>query len=166
MKISKNKFENGFTLIELLVVIAIIGMLSSIVLVSLNSARDKSVMARRISDLKQIEIALQLYFDDHGEFPASSDTCDGGVGGTDWSQAFKTALEPYLSPIPHDPKNDRASCVTGNWNNYYSFYNPITWTWNLCGPGTTVLSSIGGGIKAIRDDCSTGVGTSNRIIIK
>ena len=157
---------NGFTLIELLVVIAIIGLLSSVVLASLNSARDKSVAARRISDLKQIEIALQFYFDDNGVFPASSDTCDGGVGGTDWSSAFKTALKPYLSPVPLDPKNDQASCVSGNWNNYYSFYNPISWTWGLCGPGTTVLSSQGGSIQAIRDDCYAGVGTSNRIIIK
>jgi len=60
MNIRKDK---GFTLIELLVVIAIIGILSSVVLASLNSARLKSRDARRISDIAQIKIALEVYFD-------------------------------------------------------------------------------------------------------
>ena len=55
--------KRGFTLIELLVVIAIIGILSSVVLASLNTARLKSRDARRISDIKQLQIALALYSD-------------------------------------------------------------------------------------------------------
>ena len=54
----KRKTKAGFTLIELLVVIAIIGVLASIVLASLNTARQKSRDARRITDLKQIQFAL------------------------------------------------------------------------------------------------------------
>lgn len=57
------KGHRGFTLIELLVVIAIIGVLASIVLASLNTARRKSRDARRIADVKQIQLALELYFD-------------------------------------------------------------------------------------------------------
>ena len=53
----------GFTLIELLVVIAIIGILSSVVLASLNSARQKGRDAKRISDVKQLQLALELYYD-------------------------------------------------------------------------------------------------------
>lgn len=60
MKHFKNR---GFTLIELLVVIAIIGILSSVVLASLNSARQKSRDARRVADIKQLQTALELYYD-------------------------------------------------------------------------------------------------------
>ena len=62
------KKNKGFTLIELLVVIAIIGILSSVVLASLNSARQKSRDAKRISDVKQLQLALELYFDSNNAY--------------------------------------------------------------------------------------------------
>lgn len=62
-------WSRGFTLIELLVVIAIIGVLASVVLASLNSARRKSRDARRVADIKQMQLALELYFDANGEYP-------------------------------------------------------------------------------------------------
>ncbi len=65
------KNKKGFTLIELLVVIAIIGILASIVLASLNSARRKSRDARRIADIKQIQLALEFYFDATRAYPAT-----------------------------------------------------------------------------------------------
>jgi prepilin-type N-terminal cleavage/methylation domain-containing protein len=65
------KGQKGFTLIELLVVIAIIGVLAAVVLVSLNSARAKSRDARRLSDVRQIMTALEIYFNDIGSYPAS-----------------------------------------------------------------------------------------------
>ena len=63
--------RSGFTLIELLVVIAIIGVLASIVLASLNNARRKSRDARRVTDVKQLQLALELYFDSVGQYPAT-----------------------------------------------------------------------------------------------
>ena len=66
--------EEGFTLIELLVVIAIIGILSSVVLASLSTARQKSRDAKRVSDIGQIQLALELYFDASQTYPSTTPT--------------------------------------------------------------------------------------------
>lgn len=61
--------KKGFTLVELLVVIAIIGLLSTLAIVALNSARQRSRDAKRVSDVRQVQTALQLYFDGQNEYP-------------------------------------------------------------------------------------------------
>lgn len=74
--------KKGFTLIEVLVVVAIIGILSSLVLVGLGGARAKGRDARRISDLKNIQNGLELYFAKYGQYPSSlTDTNLAGSGG-------------------------------------------------------------------------------------
>lgn len=86
------KKNKGFTLIELLVVIAIIGILSSVVLASLNSARQKSRDARRVADIKQVQLALELYFDSNANYPTTL-----------------SALAPSFIPvIPTDPQSGTA----------------------------------------------------------
>jgi len=72
------KYQKGFTLIELLVVIAIIGILAGVVLTSLNTARAKARDAQDISNLKSVQLALELYADDNGgSYPTADATCDG-----------------------------------------------------------------------------------------
>lgn len=66
------KQNKGFTLIELLVVISIIGLLSSVVLVSLNSSRVKARNSRRVSDVNQISKALELFFNTNFSYPTSN----------------------------------------------------------------------------------------------
>lgn len=106
--------DSGFTLVELLVVIAIIGVLSSVVLVSLNSARAKARDARRLADFKQIQTALELFYDVYGRYPIT-----GGAPTWDehW-QLFSTCLEtgsgcgfsisgyvPVIAKVPQDPSD-------------------------------------------------------------
>jgi type IV pilus assembly protein PilA len=64
----KNKSQKGFTLIELLVVIAIIGILSSVVLASLNSARQKGQITAIKSNLKNIIPQAELLYDVPGNY--------------------------------------------------------------------------------------------------
>lgn len=59
-----NTFKRGFTLIELLVVIAIIGILASVVLASLNTARDKGTNAAIKANLSSVKAQAALYYDD------------------------------------------------------------------------------------------------------
>lgn len=84
------KRNKGFTLIELLVVIAIIGLLSSVVLASLNSARKKARDARRVADVKQIQLALEMSFDAARNYPTALTIANLVTPG-------------YISAIPTDP---------------------------------------------------------------
>ena len=81
--------KKGFTLIELLVVIAIIGILSSIVLVSLNGARAKGRDAKRVSDLQQVARAVLL--------DNNADTSNAFAGCTGAYADVITCTSPNLS---------------------------------------------------------------------
>lgn len=74
--------KRGFTLIELLVVISIIGLLSSVVLASLNTARIKARDTSRLSALHQLQTALELYHSQYGQYPAPFfSTCTNANNG-------------------------------------------------------------------------------------
>lgn len=99
--------NKGFTLIELLVVIAIIGILSSVVLVSVNSARLKARNALRVSNLKQVASALEMYYSDYGVYPA---TVGWNSQCAFFSQQTAVNVIPglvpkYLPVLPVDPAN-------------------------------------------------------------
>jgi general secretion pathway protein G len=67
----KTELRKGFTLIEMLIVIAIVGTLSSLVLVGLGPVQRQGRDARRLSDLKQTQTALELYYTKNGAYPTS-----------------------------------------------------------------------------------------------
>lgn len=84
------KKQKGFTLIELLVVIAIIGLLSTLAVVSLNNARQKSRDAKRVADVKQITTALELYYNDKNGYPLQAAWLNIG-GSTAYNLCSDTA---------------------------------------------------------------------------
>lgn len=105
------KAQKGFTLIELLVVIAIIGVLSAVILSSLNTARERARNASYAVQIKEYQKALALYHTANGAYPGGTTqwACigTGFMGGTCWnnvnfnedstaSTVFRTALASYI----------------------------------------------------------------------
>ena len=107
----------GFTLIELLVVIAIIGILSAVVLVSLNTARVKGLDAARISDVKSLETAYELYYNGHNSYPQYGST-DGGYGITNLSGYLVT--DGDIATIPAQLVTDGDQIVWGSGGATYA----------------------------------------------
>lgn len=94
----KHVANRGFTLIELLVVIGIIGLLSSVVLSSLDTARMKARDARRDIDMNTIRTALARYRLDNGRYPLDT------VGSYRMSDTADDLVPRYLPITPTDPR--------------------------------------------------------------
>jgi len=92
-------FKKGFTLVELMVVIAIISLLTGIIVSNLTSSRAKARDAKRISDVGQIQLALELYFDRCKSYPVPEGV---GVVPSDFTCAANEniKLSNYISKIP------------------------------------------------------------------
>jgi len=112
LKTKNLKLNKGFTLIELLVVIAIIGILATLVIVNLALARTKARDAKRVADLKQIQTALEMYFDDNSKYPQDTGTRRVSTNDAQWNDAAGTSttdlggdLKSFISPLPLDPLN-------------------------------------------------------------
>ncbi|MDB5254791.1 MAG: fimbrial protein pilin [Candidatus Nomurabacteria bacterium] len=127
------KKQQGFTLIELLVVIAIIGILASVILASLNSARLKARDAKRMSDLHEIQIALESYYNDNGFYPpcnvSGQDACTT-TGGSYPPMSAMLIVPQYISSISNDPTN-----IATQYGYYYTRGFKIT------GPGITYVQT-------------------------
>jgi prepilin-type N-terminal cleavage/methylation domain-containing protein len=99
--------KKGFTLIELLVVIAIIGLLSTLAVVALGTARQKANDAKRLSDLKQIQTALELHYTELNYYPTTSGAVS--LGTTDYqclnSSGFSTTgcSNAFMDLVPSGP---------------------------------------------------------------
>ena len=148
-----NKSKRGFTLIELLVVIAIIGLLSSIVLASLNSARVKARDAQRIASLKQVQLALELYYDDFDRYPSQ------GSGDYLLSNINAKLVPDYIPTLPGDPLyrgtgSDYKYCsLPGRGYNNQSYALAVALERNIGGPNGGGCRIEGGDPAGLQDAC-------------
>lgn len=116
------KNQKGFTLIELLVVLAIIALLSTLSVVALGSARLKARDAKRLSDIKQIQTALELYFTDQNAYPTNNNLTLGGAGARALSSGGFSDTGSgtiYMGSVPANPAPGGASYIyTGSASTY------------------------------------------------
>src|SRR3989338_3344657 len=133
--------RRGFTLIELLVVISIIGLLSSVVLTSLNSTRQKARDSVRKSDLKQLQLAMNLYLANHNDAMPTEAKCEDTSRGATVSSgpsscttlvdignwATDSDLRPLVTDgllvsLPKDPINNSTYYYAVELNNSNKTY--------------------------------------------
>lgn len=95
----KNKKNNGFTLFELLVSISIIGIMTALATVSYSGAQKKARDARRVEDIKAIQVAAEQYYSQSPTYlyPVTNMYTAGKV----WTSAVGTTI---LAIYPSDPK--------------------------------------------------------------
>ncbi len=125
----------GFTLIELLTVVAIIGILSSVVLINLNSSRQKARDNKRVADIKNLQLGLALYFDAYGKYPGALLSGAGELAPT------------YIPSIPMPPTG-----VSGVTSYKYVPLNPTCNNYHL---GAALEQS---GAFSLSDDSDASVG--------
>ncbi|NCS31884.1 prepilin-type N-terminal cleavage/methylation domain-containing protein [bacterium] len=101
-----NEQSSGFTLIELLVVIVIIGILSTLGISSYTGAVEGARDTKRLSDITEIETALQRYFLKEGHYPGSADGVPNQGQQIGAGDTIDTLLAPYLTEVPQDPQHD------------------------------------------------------------
>jgi len=131
----KSYFSNkskAFTLVELLVVLAIIGILASIIVVSLQTTRTKARDTRRKADMEAIRGALEVYRNTNGSYPNSLlcqfrlDVWCSSAYGINWIPGL---APDYISVVPVDPIpfGGNFSCLRpeSEWENnyFYRAYN-------------------------------------------
>lgn len=156
MKLNK---EKGFTLIELLVVIAIIGVLSTLAVVSLNNARQKSRDSKRVSDIKQIQNALELYYNDVNGYPDAQAAITLGStnyaslsSGAGFSSSSTASGVKYMQQVPSAPTPADNTCDSTSNSYRYTSTASTTYTIDYC-----LGASTGGVAAGVNKACQAGL---------
>ena len=146
--------KKGFTLVELLVVIAIIGLLSTLAVIALGSARSKARDARRISDIKQVQTALELHFADQGSYPLAASAVTLGdathdalhSSGLGASGSIPAGAEVYMGQVPaqlNTPNGIQPYSYTSADGTTYSILFALEGKVGDLGPGALTASPEG-----------------------
>lgn len=150
------KSNQGFTLIELLVVIAIIGLLSTLAVVALNSARQRSRDAKRVADIRQFQTALELGFSETNDYPIASGVNLGSgdqlVMCSDGASAPQNQLEDksadcsgtiFMGLVPSNPSPNGTQYLYDGDGTDYSLTFTLEGTTGQLGAGTNCANPDG-----------------------
>lgn len=102
MNLEKNNKNKGFTLIELLVVVAIIGLLSSIILASVNSARKKAIDTKIMAEYNQLKAAFEIYYAKNGKYPEVTGNTPYCIGSTQCVYGNNSTVTAELASVVPD----------------------------------------------------------------
>ncbi|MDP3795334.1 MAG: prepilin-type N-terminal cleavage/methylation domain-containing protein [bacterium] len=139
--------SKGFTLIELMVVVGIIGLLSSVILVAVTSGRSRARDGRRKADIKQLQAAVELYFNANNTYPTnSSPQCADDEAG-----ALGVITPTFLPALPRTQPGIACILYRGTAIDY-KLSTPLE------NPDTDALNTGDGGTDDNRFEVFTGVG--------
>ncbi len=137
MKYISSQKNKGFTVVELLVSIAIIGLLSAVVFASFSQAQKKARIARRVSDLKQVQTALAYYYAVNKSYPNTNwewrSSCSWW-GSYAANNVIPGLVPNYIANIPTDPQMNASantSCyvyASNGTDYFFKAYNIVEFT--------------------------------------
>lgn len=120
----------GFTLIEIITALGVLAILATVILAAVNPLEQfkKAQDARRKSDLAQIQRILEAYYQDHGQYPAYTDsgentyTINSGAGEPENAISWGTSWRPYIDLLPIDPNASKFYIYVSDPTNGYQSY--------------------------------------------
>lgn len=148
------KKTRGFTIVELIVVVSIIVIITGIVLASLTTARAKSRDTKRISDIANIQLALALYLNKYGTYPA--------VTGVSNLTSYLIGNDKFLTVLPTDPYN---RTVSGK-NYTYGYASASGTSYCLGATLETTVTSVDTTATCPAENPNTGVSDNNYKVTK
>ena len=121
-----NTKKRAFTLIELLVVIAIIGILATLAVVALQQARSRARDSKRMADMKQLQTAMELFFNENGRYPTTDEWNSGTITSS-------SSGETFMYSIPSAPTPADGSCLEASNTYVYTPQNSgASYTIDFC----------------------------------
>lgn len=159
----KYKKQQGFTIVELLIVIVVIGVLAAITIVAYNGIQGRARDSQRISDVRSIQKALEIYKTQKGSYPPSTATttaiCASHTNGYSYSDATDGS---WLSALIADGTVGKVPVSPGNGcTQFYSYLYVAASSYGCTGLRTAnyyILQVVGtDGAAAIPSDTVVGL---------